>query len=119
MHSNRSLRVIQKFYLFSKEMGGNLLVAFPQLNTLCEKCPFPEFLWSVFSRIRTEYGEIRSISPYSVRMRENADQKISEYRHFSRSDGVTPFNYLTYIITENSTCFCTLWSLDLEPKRYG
>ena len=33
------------------------------------------FFWSVFSRIRTEYGEIRSISPYSVRMRENTDQK--------------------------------------------
>ena len=33
-------------------------------------------LWSVFSHIRTEYGEIRSISPYSVRMRENTDQKI-------------------------------------------
>ena len=31
--------------------------------------------WSVFSRIRTEYGEIRSISSYSVRMRENTDQK--------------------------------------------
>ena len=25
------------------------------------------FLWSVFSRTRVEYGEIRSISPYSVR----------------------------------------------------
>ena len=24
--------------------------------------------WSVFSRIRTEYGEIRTISPYSVRI---------------------------------------------------
>ena len=33
------------------------------------------FFWSVFFRIRTEYGEIRSISPYSVRMRENTDQK--------------------------------------------
>ena len=31
--------------------------------------------WFVFSRIRTEYGEIRSISSYSVRMRENTDQK--------------------------------------------
>ena len=29
------------------------------------------FCWSVFSRIRTEYGKIRSISPYSVQMREN------------------------------------------------
>ena len=28
--------------------------------------------WSVFSRIPIEYGEILRISPYSVRMRENA-----------------------------------------------
>ena len=32
------------------------------------------FFWSVFSRIGTEYGEM-SISPYSVRMRGNIDQK--------------------------------------------
>ena len=43
-----------------------------------------------FSRIWTEYGEIQSISPYrispySVRMREDTDQKHSEYEHFSRS----------------------------------
>ena len=40
--------------------------------------------WSVFSRIRTEYGEIRSISPYSVRMWENTDQrKLRIYYIFS------------------------------------
>ena len=33
---------------------------------------------SVFSRIRTEYGDIWSISPYSVQMRVNMDQKSSE-----------------------------------------
>ena len=33
------------------------------------------FFWSVFSCIRTKYGEILCISPYSVRMRENTDQK--------------------------------------------
>ena len=38
--------------------------------TLHEKCPNTKF-----SRIRAEYGEMRSISPYSVRMRENTDQK--------------------------------------------
>ena len=42
---------------------------------LREKCPYSEFLWSVFSRIRTEYENIRSISPYLVQMRENVDQK--------------------------------------------
>ena len=41
--------------------------------------------WFVFSRIRTECGEILPISPYSVRMRENTDQKNSKYGHFSRS----------------------------------
>ena len=33
------------------------------------------FFWSVFSRNRTEYGEILCISPYSVWMRQNTDQK--------------------------------------------
>ena len=44
-----------------------------------------ELFWSVFCGIRTKYGEIRSIFPYSVRMRENADQNNSEYGHFLRS----------------------------------
>ena len=36
------------------------------------------FFWSVFSRIRTEhgdFGDLHSKSPYSVRIRENTDQK--------------------------------------------
>ena len=53
---------------------------------LREKYPYLEFFWSVFSRIRTEFGEIQSISSYSVLMWENADQKNSEYWYFSRSD---------------------------------
>ena len=47
---------------------GNLLI-YHYKDTLREKCPYSELFWSVFSRIRTEYGEMRSISPYSVRMR--------------------------------------------------
>ena len=50
-----------------------------------KKCPYSELFWSVFYLIRTEYGEIRSISPYSVKMRENVDQNNSEYGHFLRS----------------------------------
>ena len=56
-----------------------------QTLSLRKKCPYLELFWFAFSRIRTEYEEIRSISPYSVRMRENADQNNSEYGHFSRS----------------------------------
>ena len=33
------------------------------------------FFWSVFSRIWTKYREILCISPYSVQMLENKDQK--------------------------------------------
>ena len=40
---------------------------------------------AAFSRIRTENGEIRSISPYSVQMRKNTDRSNSEYGHFLRS----------------------------------
>ena len=49
------------------------------------KTPYSEFFWSVFSRIRTEYGDLLIKSPYSVRMRENADQENSGYRLFLRT----------------------------------
>ena len=38
--------------------------------TLRKMRPYSELFWSVFSRIWTECEEIRSISQYSVRMRE-------------------------------------------------
>ena len=34
------------------------------------------YFWSAFSYIWTEYKEIRNIFPYSVRMRENTDEKL-------------------------------------------
>ena len=51
---------------------------------LREKCPYSELFWSAFSHIRTEYGEIPSISLYSVRVRENTDQNNFEYGHILR-----------------------------------
>ena len=33
------------------------------------------FFWSVLSRIQAEYGDLQSQSSYSVRIRENTDQK--------------------------------------------
>ena len=54
--------------------------------TLRKKCPNSKLFWSAFSRVRTEYGEILRISPYSVRMRGNTDQNNSAYGHFSRND---------------------------------
>ena len=55
-------------------------------NSLREKCPYSELFWSVFSRIQTEYGELQSKSPYSVRMQEYTDQNNTEHGQFSRRD---------------------------------
>ena len=55
---------------------------FAQKGLLHKKCPYSELFWSAFSRIRTEYREKLSISPYSVQMQENADQSNSKYGHF-------------------------------------
>ena len=59
---------------------------FVERDALRKRYSYSELFWSSFSRIRTEYGEIQSISPYSVQMPENAAQNNSEYGHFSRSD---------------------------------
>ena len=44
------------------------------------------FFWSLFIRIRTEYGEILRISLYSARIWENTDQKNLVFGHFSLSE---------------------------------
>ena len=66
---------------------------FSFLNTttysFTKKCPYSEFFWSVFFRILTDYGEIRSISSYSVQMQGNTYQKDFQYGHFSRTDRKT------------------------------
>ena len=51
----------------------------------CVKCPYSELFSSAFSRIRTKHGDILRVSPYSVRMRQNADQNNSEYGNVLRS----------------------------------
>ena len=55
---------------------SNFVLNYTSKTTHCVKSvQIRSFFWSVFSRIRTEYREILSIYPYSVPMRENADQK--------------------------------------------
>ena len=62
------------------------------------------FFWSVFSSIWTEYGEIRSISPYSDQMLENTDQK--NFRIW------THFTQCLYVHSENILTKCFYWSLE-------
>ena len=55
--------------------------------TLRKSCPYSELFWSAFFSIWTEYGEILSIFPYSVRLRENGYQNNSKFRYFLCSVG--------------------------------
>ena len=41
----------------------------PYSRTLHEKCSYSVLFWSVFFRIRTEYGKMLAMSPYSVEIR--------------------------------------------------
>ena len=80
------------------------------LFSLRKKSPYLKLFWSVFSRIRTEYGEIQIISPCSVRMRENVDQNNSDYGHFSRSAlHISSFSIVTYFIRFLNMCFHYTW----------
>ena len=72
-------------------LAPNILSGIVVHNTLREN-----FL---FSYNRTEFREIRNISPYSEQMQENMDQRNSEYGHFSRNN--TFICYLLLTLTEN------------------
>ena len=62
--------------LQSKQLSKLPEISTSRYGTHCVKsAQIRSYFWSVFSRIWTEYGEIQSISPYSVRMPENTDQK--------------------------------------------
>ena len=51
----------QYLYLHMKIICRKFHIETPNtLNSLREKCPNRSFIWSVFSRIRNEYGDLRS-----------------------------------------------------------
>ena len=77
----KQLRIIQ-----TKLLAINYFRKKAQSQALLKKCPYLEFFWSLFSCILTEYGEILRVSPHSIRMWENTDQKNSEYGHFLSSE---------------------------------
>ena len=43
------------------------------IKVYCTNEKLAELFWSVFSRIRTEYRDLKSKTPYSAQMRENTD----------------------------------------------
>ena len=77
--------IIASITLLAYAGSGECSISHITFSTLRKKCSNSEFFWSVFSRIRTKYGEILCIYPCSARVRENTYQKKSENGHFSRS----------------------------------
>ena len=72
--------------------------------TLRKKCFYSKLFWSAFFRIWTEHTEIRIISPYSIRMWENAEQNNSVYGHFQYN--FKRLNYLSDV--EFVTCIAKI-----------
>ena len=68
-----------KFFIFNIKL--NIDISLLPVKSV----PNTEFFWYVFSRIRTGYKNLRSESPYSVRMEEKTDQKNSVFGHFLHS----------------------------------
>ena len=96
---------ISKYYFNISNIRMNHLI-------LHENCLYSEIFWSVFSRIRTEYGKMQSISSYSLRMRENTDQKNSEQEHFSPSANVKLcFGLVKFIL---KIFFCCVLSFSFQ-----
>ena len=72
------------------------------IYTLREKRPNAEFFWSVFSRIRTEYRDLICKSPYSVRMRENKNQKKLQWQTLKVIES-EQFNMAIITVRENES----------------
>ena len=57
-------------------------------DSLPKKCPFLDFLWSVFFCFWTEYADLQSKSPYLLQKRENTNQKFFKYKHLLGSNSL-------------------------------
>ena len=80
-----------------------------QKLTLCEKCPNTEFFfWSVFSRIRTEYGEILCIQSEYEKIRT---RKNSVFGYFSRSV-TSKIKHKLYCLVSTPVFFTSLDEID-------
>ena len=72
--------IVQKLWVISQPT--TYITPYEGKLILREKCPYSKLFWFAFSHIWTEYAEILCISPYLVRMRENADQNNSKCEKF-------------------------------------
>ena len=71
---------LKKMSLINTSFCNNLTcsVAYAGLSHFVKSVLIQSYSGQAFSSIRTEYGQIRIISPFSVQTRENTDQNNSE-----------------------------------------
>ena len=73
---NKSNISLNLKYSFASTLSCTLYSWFLKRKIHCVKSvQIRSFFWSVFSCLRTEYRDLRSKSPYSVRIQENTDQR--------------------------------------------
>ena len=86
-HGDENFKVVyQNEFIFKKYKLIWGVIVSGISDSLCEKCPNTEFFWSLFTRTRTKYRDLLHKSHYSVRIRENTDQKNSIFKQISCSD---------------------------------
>ena len=86
------------------------------LQIILKSVQIQTFFWSVFSRIRTEYGDLIRKLPYSVRM--YSVKKNSAFGHFSRSLVLYQTNTWKRSIRQSNNLRSNKWRVEQNP-RYG
>ena len=107
---------LPKIHFMEKRNGGMSCLLYSFYFHCVKKCPYSELFWSVFSRIRTEYRDIRRdtgrIPPYSIQIRKKADQNNSKYEQLSRSVHLT-----SYLCFSLKIITLSLWIIDSHQQR--
>ena len=86
------------------------IASYAHVQVLCVKSvQIRSFLWFIFSRIRTECGDLRK-SPYFIRMRENTVQKKTPY--------LDTFHAVVYSGYEHISVFLASVSLYFSASCY-
>ena len=113
--SKRAFQKVGKIFIFS--VTYKFRCPFTESSFHCVKnTQIRSFFWSIFSRIQTAYEEIRSISPYSFRMREYKDQK--KLRCYSTLNRLVPFFRLFNIWNAVGFYFYLLGLIRLSRPKF-
>ena len=100
-----------KYYLLEEQQniyGKGLLKLYIFFDCWCQqialnkKCLHSAFFWPAFSCIWTEHGDLWNKSPYSVRIREDTDQKSQSKDTFDTAL-VSSFIFLISMYTRKTT----------------